>query len=80
MTMNLYKRLFVVLAFVGIVSCDTLELDLQENPDALTLASADVDLVFNTIQFNFRNQMTSLGYLFDGPMRMVNFFGTYNPG
>tara|TARA_A100000171_G_scaffold51807_2_gene67397 strand:- start:773 stop:2353 length:1581 start_codon:yes stop_codon:yes gene_type:complete len=80
MTMNLYKRLFVVLAFVGIVSCDTLELDLQENPDALTLASADVDLVFNTIQFNFRNQMTSLGYLTDGPMRMVNFFGTYNPG
>jgi hypothetical protein len=80
MTMNLYKRLFIVLAFVGIVSCDALELDLQENPNQLTLASADVDLVFNDIQFTFRNQMNTLGFIADGPMRMVNFFGVYNPG
>ena len=80
MNMNFYKRLFVLFTFVGIMSCETLNLELQENPDVLNLESSDVDLVFNTIQFNFRNQINGLGFLTDGPMRLENFFGPYNPG
>lgn len=78
--MKLYKRLFVFLSIVGIMSCETLDLDLQENPDVLNLESADVDLVFNNVQFTFRGNMTGLGFLSDAPMRMVNLFGAYTPG
>lgn len=77
---NIFKNIFVSAILIGLVSCEALDLDLQENPDALNLESADVDLVFNTIQFNFLSQNQSLGNLTDQSMRLVNQFGTYTPG
>jgi len=80
MRKNIFKRFLVVVLCVGIASCETLELDLQENPDSLNLESANVDLVFNQIQFNFLNQMRGSSTLVDNSIRMVHLFGTYTPG
>lgn len=77
---NLYKSLLAALVAVAIISCEALDLDLQENPDALTLESADVDLIFNTLQFNFRNQNRSMANTTDQALRLVGQFGTYTPG
>jgi hypothetical protein len=70
----------LAIAVLVVSACETLNLDLQENPDALTLESADVDLIFNNVQFAFRNQVQGLGFTTDNLMRLVNQFGTYNPG
>ncbi len=70
----------MIAIFVGLASCETLDLDIQENPDALNLESADVDLVYNTIQFNFNGQNQTMGFQTDGLMRLVNQFGTNTPG
>lgn len=70
----------MVAVLIGIVSCETLDLDIQENPNALTLESSDVDLIYNTIQFNFNGQNQSFGFTTDNLMRLVNQFGTNTPG
>lgn len=79
MKLNIF-RTFLLALVIGVASCETLDLDLQENPDSLNLESANVDLVFNTIQFNFLNQMRGSDNLTDQSIRLVNQFGTYTPG
>jgi len=80
MILKSYKTFLLALAVLIVSACETFDMDLQDNPDALTLESADVDLLFNSIQFSFRNQMNGLGFLTDQSMRLVNQFGTYTPG
>lgn len=75
-----YKTFLLAFAVLVVSACETLDMELQENPDALTLESADVDLLYNTVQFAFRNQVQGLGFTTDQSMRLVNQFGTYNPG
>jgi len=72
-----YKTFLLVFAVLIVSACETFDMELQENPDVLTLESADVDLLFNTVQFTFRNQMNSMGFTTDQTMRMVNQFGFY---
>ena len=61
------KRLhkFLALVFVGIgflfYSCETTELDLTQNPNALTPEQADVNFFLNAIQVNFGLFAETLG-------------------
>ena len=57
------KRLYKILSLalvcgsVFFYSCETLELDLTENPNALTPGQADVNFYLNSIQEDFVRQL-----------------------
>lgn len=57
-------------------SCETTNLDLQDNPNELTLDSADPNFILNGIQFQFIGQHFTLHATTDGLMRYINQFGT----
>ena len=56
---RLYKilSLALVCSSVFFYSCETLELDLTENPNALTPGDADVNFYLNSIQEDFVRQL-----------------------
>ena len=53
----LYKtsRITAVICLLFVISCETTNLDINDNPNALTLESADPNFVLNTLQFAFTN-------------------------
>ena len=53
-------------------SCETANLELRDNPNALT--TADPDLLLNSIQFSYRNTMTNYNNLGSGVTR-ISFMG-----
>jgi hypothetical protein len=72
---NIYK--FLILTFVAsttmFYSCETTELELLENPTALT--SADPDLLLNKIQLDFRTSMITFNNIGARLGRVDNMFG-----
>lgn len=72
---NIYK--FLILTFVAsttmFYSCETTELELLENPTALT--SADPDLLLNKIQLDFRTSMITFNNIGARLGRIDNMFG-----
>ncbi len=55
---NIFKYISIaLLALLPLSSCETTELDLRKNPNALT--EADPNLLLNTVQLNYRNVMTT---------------------
>jgi len=61
--MKIMKRLYKILSLalvcgsVFIYSCETTELDITENPNALVPSQADVDFFLNSIQEDFARQL-----------------------
>ena len=54
MKLSKYISIVVLAILVGVSSCgDQFDLDLQNDPNAVTEENADVDLFFNAIQLNF---------------------------
>ncbi len=51
--MKYLYRYFVVIFIFGLVSCETTELDLQENPNAVAPENASVEDLYNSILLNF---------------------------
>ena len=51
----------VLITGLGFNSCETTELDLIDNPNALTPQQADVNFFLNAIQFTYGELMESLG-------------------
>lgn len=49
------NKLFIVLAVLFVCSCSLTELDLQDNPNAVTPENAETGLFFNAIQLNLAN-------------------------
>jgi Starch-binding associating with outer membrane len=50
----------VAVLMISVTSCkDQFELDLLNNPNAVTQENADIELYFNAIQLNFRNFLVS---------------------
>ena len=72
---NIYK--FLILTFVAsttmFYSCETTELELLENPTALT--QADPDLLLNNIQLNFRTSAITFNNIGARLGRIDNMFG-----
>ncbi|MFC4722287.1 SusD/RagB family nutrient-binding outer membrane lipoprotein [Geojedonia litorea] len=60
-----------------VISCETTNLDINDNPNELTLDSADPNYVLNGIQFSFVGQHFNLSSISSRTMRHVHQFGTY---
>ena len=58
-------------------SCETTQLDINENPNALTPSSADPTLVLNGVQASFTGQSFTLSANSRALVRHLNMFGTY---
>lgn len=56
-------------------SCETTELDLADNPNALTPSQADPDFYLNAVQLNFVEVVESLGETGAEVTRIENMFG-----
>ncbi len=71
-------KYFTALVCVMLLSsCETTDLDVNVNPNALSPSSADPTLVLNGIQASFTGQSFNLHANVRGVMRHVNMFGTY---
>jgi len=60
-----------------LIGCENADLNIQDNPNALTAESADPNFILNSIQVNFTNQHFSLSNSALDIMRNTNMFGTY---
>lgn len=74
---NIITKITLVLSLLVVSSCETTELDLQDNPNALTLNSADPNFVLNSMQLGFVGQHLQLSQISRGTMRHTAQFGTY---
>ncbi len=70
--------LFLCVLFT-LISCDTLELDLTENPNALSPSQADAGFFLNSIQIDFAFWVSSMGDR-GGELTRINYMSgrTYN--
>lgn len=73
----IHQIAFILLTLVSFTSCETLDLDINENPDLLSIDSADPNFILNGIQFNFVTQHIELSETSSGTMRHTHLFGTY---
>ena len=54
---NIYKLSFIVFlsVFTLFLSCETVELEKLQDPNALSPDQADPTLLFNSVQLNYKN-------------------------
>lgn len=71
------RFLSIVLLLIFVGSCETTNLDINDNPNSLTIDSADPNFILNGIQITFATQHLSLSSVSSGTMRHENQFGTY---
>jgi hypothetical protein len=57
--MKLFKNLLILFLSVGVISCDMTDLELQDNPNAVTPENASINDLYNNIQLSFRNVYSS---------------------
>lgn len=70
---KLIKYMLVVFIAGGFLnSCDTIDLELRDNPNILT--SGDPDLLLTTIQLSYRNNMTGFNNI-GGSLTRIHFAG-----
>ncbi len=56
------NKLFIVLAVLIVSSCSLTELELQDNPNAVTPENAETGLFFNAIQLNLANLFQNVNF------------------
>lgn len=66
-----------ILILSSIYSCETIDMDVNINPNELTMESADPNYVLNQIQTTFINQHVELSDLTSRLIRQRYQFGTY---
>lgn len=52
---NKYIKIILALSFVGIFSCETVDLDLTKSPNQVSVDNLDPDFLFNNVQLSFAN-------------------------
>lgn len=75
--LNKYFSILCALVLFGVTSCETTDLDINDNPNSLTQESADPNYVLNGLMFSTGIQNTTLSGLSSGVVRHINQFGTY---
>ena len=50
---NKYLKYTIIVFFTGFISCETIELDLTQSPNQVTVDNLDPDFLFNNIQLGF---------------------------
>jgi len=56
---NRYLKNIIPLLLLGIISCETVELDLTENPNQVATENLDPDFLFNNVQLSFADFVES---------------------
>jgi len=74
---NILKIAFLASAIGFFASCETVELELLENPNNITVESADANFVLNDIQLAFNGVVNGYSGSNTGLTRMRYQFGTY---
>lgn len=76
MKLNKYISIASLAILIGFASCgDQFDLDLQNNPNAVTEENADVDLFFNAIQLNVTGFFTAASNIGMPAVRMTAMTG-----
>ena len=74
---NIYRSIAIVSVLFTLNSCETIELELLESPNALTPVSSDIDFYLNAMQLNmgsFFSGVTDEGMQLT---RMTHLFGPF---
>lgn len=74
---NIFKITSIAVLLTFFVSCETVELEVIENPNQLNEVSADANFLLNDIQLRFRDAAFGFSAGNQPMMRMTNLFGTY---
>lgn len=74
-TLKFLSILFVGIGLLTTNSCETMDLDLTENPNALPLTASDPDLLLNGIQVDFAYAMEDMGRAGAEVTRLSYMFG-----
>jgi len=74
--MKFINKFILIFLIIGVASsCDNLDLDLQENPNAVTPENASLNDLYNSIQLNFRNTFNSAQVTTGAAARMYHAGG-----
>jgi len=76
-TINKLIRFLLILPIVLIVSCEVGNLDLQDDPNNITIIQARANFLLNEVQLDFNNAISGYNATTLGVVRMDNQFGTY---
>lgn len=69
------ELLIIIISMVAFSSCETLELELREDPNALSISAANPDLLLNKIQTQFASTMHEFGTVGSEVSRLKWMFG-----
>lgn len=72
-------RLSIFSLFLGLTACDSLELDLLDNPNAVNPNNANVNFLYNNIQIQFKDFYNS-AYFFPASLTRMQQLGGSNYG
>ena len=72
---NILKIAVVLLGVISFTSCETTELDITQNPNALSPDQGSADFFLNGIQVDFGGFVESFGYLGGQLTRMDQMSG-----
>ena len=76
---NIFKITLLASALAFFTGCETVELELLENPNNISTGSADPNFILNDIQLTFARNVWNGFNGTDLPLvRMTNQFGAYN--
>ncbi len=74
---KIFKITTILSTIALLISCETSELDLLDDPNALNQSVADPSYLLNDVQLSFNNIMNDFNNSSLGVIRMRNQFGTY---
>lgn len=75
---KIQKLTGLLIAIIGLItfsSCETTDLELRENPNALPVSAANPDLLLNKVQLQFAETMQSFGTVGSEVSRLKYMFG-----
>lgn len=76
--MKFFNKMLIVALVLGFSACDNLELDLQDNPNAVTPENASVNDLYNNVQLSFNGFSNSLWGFSASLTRMIANTGAYD--
>jgi hypothetical protein len=76
--MKFFNKLLIVALVLTISSCKFTELDLLDNPNAVTPENASVNDLYNNVQLEFRDFYNSMWYTTASTVRMIANTSSYD--
>lgn len=76
--MKFFNKMLIVALVFGFSACDNFELDLQDNPNAVTPENASVNDLYNNVQLSFNSFYNGLWGFSSSLSRMIANTGAYD--